>query len=119
MRVAAVEVRRRLEALLHSPVPPPTRKKMKTILISTILALSIPVYANAAAAECDKSASYGRKIYLQKRLGMTLKRYREIEGDPPHPVLDNIEKAIFQKNIKSEDHAALIANTVCNKYFVR
>ncbi len=94
-------------------------KFLPLLPIATLIFLIAQPLSAIAASECDKAGSYGRKIYLQKALGMTLERYRQIEGAPPHPVLDIIEKAIFNAKIKNEDHAALVANTICNKYFAR
>jgi hypothetical protein len=92
-------------------------RKLTNICISIGL-IALPQLASAAP-ECDKSGEYGRKIYLQKRLGMTLARYRQIEGPAPHPVVDLMERELFAKKLLNEDHAALMANTICNNYFDR
>lgn len=92
---------------------------MKKVIVAVLVCFALQPASSLAAPECDKAGSYGRKLYLQRMVGMTLERFRKIEGPPPHPVFDIIEKAIFKGKIKSEDHAALVANTLCNKYFER
>ncbi len=85
---------------------------MKKIILATILiVISTETYA---ADPCENSSSFGRRIYLQKELGMTFERYRSIEGEPPLMVLDKIERRIFLKKVSSEDEAAFLSNAICN-----
>ena len=84
--------------------------------IATLLLALIPALVQAAP-ECAKSGEYGARVYLVKKAGQTLSQYREVEGPPPLPVVDEIERAIFNTDLKSPSSAAALAKSVCEKHF--
>jgi len=99
-----------------------TQRIVKKFLFFTwILSVTSPSFGAGgyfAHETCESSRGFAKRVFLTKQMGMSLARYREVEGSPPPgkagELASKIEREIFTNpRIASESLASEHAYSLC------